>query len=60
MFVTQATDHGENDMIKTVTVGEYQSIQGWFVRNLPDGKVVVRVGQKLFSGLPVDNPTAVS
>ena len=48
-------------MIKTVTVNDYQSVQGWFVSNLPDGKMVVRVGEKLFSGLPVGKPpTATS
>jgi len=39
-------------MIKTITVGSCVSVQGLFVRNLPNGKVVVRVGDKTFSGTP--------
>ncbi len=40
-------------MIKTVTMGDYVSVQGAFVRSLPDGRVVVKVGEKTFAGSPV-------
>jgi len=44
---------GDSDMLRTITVGRYVSIQGTFVRSLPDGKIVVRVGNSVFQGLPV-------
>ncbi|MCB1350763.1 MAG: hypothetical protein R3D59_03740 [Paracoccaceae bacterium] len=40
-------------MVTTITVGDYQSVQGLLVRELGDGRVVVRVGQKEFVGRPV-------
>ena len=40
-------------MVKTITVGDYISVQGLWVRNLADGRMVVRVGQKEFVGRPV-------
>lgn len=44
---------GETAMVKTITVGNYVSIQGMFVRDLADGRIVVRVGQEEFVGRPV-------
>lgn len=41
-------------MLRTITVGDYVSIQGTYVRTLPDGRIVVRVGKKLFEGRPVN------
>lgn len=40
-------------MLRTITVGTYISVQGTFVRALADGRIVVRVGEKLFQGRPV-------
>lgn len=40
-------------MLRTITVGSYVSVQGVFVRSLPDGKIVVRVGRKIYEGTPV-------
>ena len=40
-------------MLKTIAVGTYVFIQGVFVRNLADGKMVVRVGEKTYTGTPV-------
>lgn len=40
-------------MIRTITLGAYISVQGAFVRSLPDGKIVVRDGERLFTGRPV-------
>ncbi|MCB1336839.1 MAG: hypothetical protein KDK10_05070 [Maritimibacter sp.] len=40
-------------MVRTVTVGNYISVQGLWVRNLADGRMVVRVGQEEFVGHPV-------
>ncbi len=40
-------------MLVTITVGSCVSIQGTYVRTLPDGRVEVRVGDKIHQGLPV-------
>lgn len=40
-------------MLHTITLGTSISVQGLFVRNLPDGRVQVRVGDQVFSGTPV-------
>jgi len=40
-------------MVKTITVGNYVSVQGMYVRDLADGLIVVRVGHKEFVGRPI-------
>jgi len=40
-------------MLCTIMMGNYISVQGTFVRQSADGRIVVRVGDKLFEGLPV-------
>lgn len=40
-------------MVKTITVGSHISVQGMYVRDLADGRIVVRVGQQEFAGRPV-------
>jgi hypothetical protein len=40
-------------MVRTITVGSYISIQGMYVRDLDDGRMVVRVGRQEFVGRPV-------
>ncbi|WP_255723135.1 hypothetical protein [Thalassobius sp. Cn5-15] len=40
-------------MIKTIRIGNYISVQGNFVKKTEGGKMVVRVGDKLFTGTPV-------
>lgn len=46
-------------MLRTISVGTCVSIQGLFVSQLADGKVVVRVDDKTFAGYPV-NPVRKS
>lgn len=43
----------EEKMLRTITIGGYISVQGMFVRNLDNGKMVVRVGEKTYVGRPV-------
>ena len=43
-------------MIRTITLGAHISVQGAFVRSLPDGKIVVRDGARVFTGRPVGPP----
>lgn len=40
-------------MLRTIVLGSCVSVQGTFVRALPDGRIVVRVGAKTFAGRPV-------
>ena len=40
-------------MLRTITVGDYMSVQGTFVRSLPDGRIAVRVGDRVYAGSPV-------
>ena len=40
-------------MLRTITMGTCVSVQGTFVKSLPDGRVLVRVGKQVFSGKPV-------
>jgi hypothetical protein len=43
----------ENAMLRTIALGSAILIQGIYVRTLPDGRMIVRVGQSQFSGAPV-------
>ncbi|MCF8517846.1 MAG: hypothetical protein K9G81_04525 [Rhodobacteraceae bacterium] len=45
-------------MLRTITVGSCVSIQGLVVRTLADGKMVVKVDEKLFVGYPVSKVRA--
>lgn len=40
-------------MLKTIIVGSCMSVQGIFEKTLPDGRVSVRVGNRVYTGLPV-------
>jgi len=40
-------------MLRTITIGSCVSIQGLLVRQLSDGKIVVKVDDKTFTGFPV-------
>lgn len=41
------------DMIRTIELGNYISVQGFFERLADNGNIVVRVGAKTFEGKPV-------
>ena len=40
-------------MLRTITLGSCVSIQGTFVRAMPDGRVAVQVDNTMYSGVPV-------
>ncbi|WP_269801957.1 hypothetical protein [Paracoccus zhejiangensis] len=40
-------------MIRTITIGSCISVQGVFERKDPNGKIAVRVGDKIYVGKPV-------
>ena len=44
---------GRLNMLRTIMVGTYISVQGLFVKDLPNGRIAVRVGNKVFQGKPV-------
>ena len=40
-------------VLRTITIGSCVSIQGTFIRTLPDGRIAIRDGQKVYEGRPV-------
>ncbi len=44
---------GDFAMLRTITVGSCVSVQGTFERQLENGKIQVRVGERVFAGNPV-------
>ncbi|WP_198665156.1 hypothetical protein [Tropicimonas sp. IMCC34011] len=40
-------------MLKTIIVGSCVSVQGTFVQDLANGKILVKVGERLYQGMPV-------
>ncbi|WP_353471200.1 hypothetical protein PVT71_07635 [Salipiger sp. H15] len=40
-------------MLRTIIMGSCISVQGFLEKTLPDGRIVVRVGQQVFTGRPV-------
>ncbi|MCK8463249.1 hypothetical protein MUY35_05230 [Aliiroseovarius sp. S1339] len=40
-------------MLRTIVLGSCVMVQGQYVRDLSDGRIVVRVEDRLFSGHPV-------
>lgn len=45
-------------MLKTIMIGHYLSIQGQFVRTTATGLMVVRVGEKTYTGRAVKKNAA--
>ncbi len=43
-------------MLKTIIVGSCVSVQGLLVRQLENGRMIVRVGERLYEGTPVMSP----
>ena len=44
---------GNVDLLKTITVGNYISVQGILEKVLSDGRIEVRVGSRIYTGSPV-------
>ncbi len=40
-------------MLRTIILGSCVSVQGTFVRTLQNGKILIRVGERLYAGNPV-------
>lgn len=41
-------------MLQTISIGSCVSVQGLLVKNLENGRVVVRVGKRIYEGKPVN------
>jgi hypothetical protein len=41
-------------MLRTITIGTTVSVQGIFVRDMPDGRVSVKVDNDIYTGRPID------
>ena len=40
-------------MLRSITLGSCVIVQGMFVRQFADGRIAVRVGDRIFQGFPV-------
>jgi hypothetical protein len=40
-------------MLRTIVLGSCVSVQGTFERQLDNGKILIRVGSRLFEGFPI-------
>ena len=45
-------------MLRTIIIGSCVWVQGTFVRDLANGRIEVRVGTRLYEGLPVGEMAA--
>ena len=45
-------------MLKTIMLGSCVFVQGVFVRALDNGRIIVRVGDRLYEGLPIEAKAA--
>jgi hypothetical protein len=43
----------EAGMLRTIVLGSCVQVQGTFERQLDNGRILVRVGQRLFEGYPI-------
>jgi hypothetical protein len=41
-------------MLRTITLGSCVSVQGLLVRSLENGRLVIRVGERIYEGMPVN------
>ena len=44
-------------MLRTITIGSCVLVQGLFERQSDSGKIVIRVGEALFEGRPIERPS---
>lgn len=45
-------------MLRTITIGSCVSVQGLYIKDMPDGRIAVKVDETVFAGLPVSSPPA--
>lgn len=47
---------GEVQMLRTIQIGSCVSVQGLVVGHLDDGRVVIKVDDRTFAGVPIARP----
>lgn len=47
-------------MLRTIRLGSCVSVQGVYVGLLPDGRMQVRVGERVYTGFPVSGAAAAA
>jgi hypothetical protein len=45
-------------MLRTITLGSCVQVQGTFERELENGKIRIRVGERVFEGYPIQKKAA--
>ncbi|MCT8331341.1 hypothetical protein [Albidovulum sediminis] len=45
-------------MLRTIVIGSCVQVQGTFEKELTDGRIQIRVGSRVFEGLPVTKKAA--
>ncbi len=40
-------------MLRTITIGSCVSVQGIFIKDMPDGRIAVKVDDTVYAGMPV-------
>lgn len=40
-------------MLRTITIGTCVSVQGIFVKDMPDGRIAVKVDDTVYAGTPI-------
>ena len=51
--IQDGVEGGFDDMLRTILLGSCVSVQGIFVQAFADGRISVRVGDRIFTGYPV-------
>jgi hypothetical protein len=44
---------GRENMLRTITLGSCVYVQGVYVKDLADGRIIVKVDETVYSGTPV-------
>jgi hypothetical protein len=53
IYLQSVKTWGRFGVLKTIIIGSCMSVQGILERTLPDGRISVRVGSRIFTGSPV-------
>ena len=40
-------------MLRTIVLGSCVSVQGRFIRQLQNGRILIQVGERLYAGMPI-------
>ncbi|MCP1168771.1 hypothetical protein [Limimaricola litoreus] len=47
-------------MLQTIIIGSCISVQGLLVKQLENGRMLIRVGERLYEGRPANGPVAAA